>query len=194
MKFNINKKSKKLDGFIKVESLNITHDKFDGGQLTVIRDIIKGNDASHVLIFDPKNKQILMISQFRTGLIDTDNAWSLEAVAGLIDAGETPLQAAIRETREETGLIIPKENFTFVNSAHPSFGDCNKKSHIFIAETDLSILDTSVNHGEATESEDIQLILLSFDDLLYKFKNRELLQIQDIISVQYLILEHIIKL
>lgn len=46
--------------------------------------------------------QIVMIRQFRYPL----NDYMYEIPAGLVDAGETPAQSAIREMKEETGLTL----------------------------------------------------------------------------------------
>lgn len=46
--------------------------------------------------------QLVMIRQFRYPL----NDYIYELPAGLIDAGETPAQSAIREMKEETGLTL----------------------------------------------------------------------------------------
>lgn len=46
--------------------------------------------------------QIVMIRQFRYPL----NDYMYEIPAGLVDAGETPAQSAIREMKEETGLSL----------------------------------------------------------------------------------------
>lgn len=46
--------------------------------------------------------RIVLIRQYRYPV----NAWIYELPAGLIDRGETPRQAAVRELREETGLTF----------------------------------------------------------------------------------------
>src|ERR1041384_4394381 len=45
------------------------------------------------------DRQLVMVEQFRHG----SNAVELEIPGGLIDAGESPVESAIRELREETG-------------------------------------------------------------------------------------------
>lgn len=51
-------------------------------------------------VWEENPEKIVLIKQYRYPIGDT----MYELPAGLIDAGETPLQAAIREMEEETGL------------------------------------------------------------------------------------------
>ena len=46
-------------------------------------------------------ERVLLVKQFRPPA----NCYTIELPAGLIDAGETPGQAAVRELKEETGYI-----------------------------------------------------------------------------------------
>ncbi len=46
-------------------------------------------------------RKLLLIRQFRPPL----NAYSIEFPAGLVDSGESPAEAALRELAEETGLL-----------------------------------------------------------------------------------------
>ncbi len=59
--------------------------------------------------------------------------WALPG--GNIDEGETPLDAAVRELEEETGLMIPGKYFTYVGSFDKEFRDPRNKncvSHAFV--------------------------------------------------------------
>ncbi len=60
-----------------------------------------GADAVCIVARTPRDT-LLMIREFRYAL----NSWCIAFPAGLIDAGETPLQAARRELAEETGYSI----------------------------------------------------------------------------------------
>jgi 8-oxo-dGTP pyrophosphatase MutT (NUDIX family) len=60
--------------------------------------VIHAPDWVNVLALTPDGRLVL-VRQFRYGI----NAFSLEIPGGVIEAGEAPLEAGLRELREETG-------------------------------------------------------------------------------------------
>lgn len=58
--------------------------------------------------------------------------WSYEFVAGIIDEGEKPEEAAVRETLEETGYIA--EKVVSLGEFYPSFGATNELIYLFYAQ------------------------------------------------------------
>lgn len=63
------------------------------------------NEVGIVLfVFNPDHSKILLGKEFRLGV----NQYVYNNIAGLIDPGETPEQAASRELFEETGLRLTK--------------------------------------------------------------------------------------
>ena len=70
-------------------------------------------DKSHAVcfvLFNETREKVILVKQFRPGPKD----YTLEVVAGLIDAGENPRTAAFRELREETGYTT--ENLFFFSA------------------------------------------------------------------------------
>lgn len=55
--------------------------------------------------------------------------WGLPA--GKVDAGETFSQAMSRETREETGLVIPEDDLTFFRTVYVRHADRDLAYHMF---------------------------------------------------------------
>ena len=106
-----NNKNTVYRGFFSVEERSLSYRKFNKEQSAVVtRSALISSDAVIVLPYDPINDRVLLIEQFRMGpYVKGDEApWVLEPIAGLIDAGETPESAGIREAREEAHLKIEK--------------------------------------------------------------------------------------
>lgn len=59
-------------------------------------------DAVIVVAYHEETKELVLIRQFRVPL----NDYIYELPAGLIDSDEKPIEAAIREMKEETGLTL----------------------------------------------------------------------------------------
>lgn len=91
-------------GFFKLDAYHLEHECFDGGSMTIRREHLERGDAIAMLLYDPQADEVLLIEQFRIGpAVRGDNAWLVEIVAGMIDPGEKPEEAARREAIEEAG-------------------------------------------------------------------------------------------
>ncbi len=90
--------------FFGVEEADLRFRRFDGSlSPQVTRAAFISGDAVTVLPYDPVRDCVMLVEQFRFGPYargDT-NPWSLEPIAGRIDAGESPQTAARREAQEE---------------------------------------------------------------------------------------------
>lgn len=75
---------------------------------------------------------------------------------GVVDADETPIQAASREVGEELGLNIPPEQLTF---SHVLVADkYHLKAYHFVFETQLTAEDVAKIKLQAEELESYQLL------------------------------------
>ena len=144
------------NGFFSVEEHDISFKKFDGFESKVVtRCALVSSDAVIVLPYDPKNDRVLLVEQFRTGpYVKGDaNPWVLEPIAGLIDVGETPEEAGLRETKEEACLDL--ERMELVARSYPSPGISTEFFHQYIGIVSLPE-STDVIAGRKTENEDIR--------------------------------------
>jgi ADP-ribose pyrophosphatase len=149
--------------FFAVEESDLSFERFDGAPSPVVtRAAFVSGDAVTVLPYDPARDRVLLVEQFRTGPLARGdrNPWQLEAIAGRIDAGETPEQAARREAVEEAGLSLGA--LLSVGSYYPSPGAKTEFIYSYVALTDLPD-DAAGVFGVASEAEDIRGHLVGFD-------------------------------
>jgi hypothetical protein len=65
-------------------------------------DVVRRGTAVAILLYDPERDSVVLIQQFRlAALLAGCSPWQVEPVGGMVDSGETPTEAAIRETGEE---------------------------------------------------------------------------------------------
>ncbi|MBL4572736.1 MAG: NUDIX domain-containing protein, partial [Gammaproteobacteria bacterium] len=98
------------DGFLRIERLQLRHRLFSGAWSEVFtRELLLKDPAVGVLLFDPDQDALLLVRQFRVGMLsDPDGqgdevlGWPLEIVAGMVDSGEQFEEVALRESKEES--------------------------------------------------------------------------------------------
>jgi len=152
--------------FFAVEDWRLAWRQFDGSMgRPQDRAVFIMADAVTVLPYDPRRDRVLLIEQFRTGPLARGDsaAWQLEAVAGRIDPGETPEEAARREALEEAGLTLT--DLIPVAGYYPSPGAITEYLYSYVALVDLPD-DAAGIFGEESEAEDIRGHLIPFDRMM----------------------------
>jgi nudix-type nucleoside diphosphatase (YffH/AdpP family) len=148
-------------GFFKLAAMTMAHARFDGGREEGLRrEVLVGVDAALLLPYDPVRDRVLLIEQFRTGPArrGDSNPWTLEPVAGIVDADEEPEEAARREAVEEAGIAIRGVERMF--SFYPSPG--SNTDHFYCYLGLCSLPDGHATHGGlASEAEDIRVHVMS---------------------------------
>ena len=152
------------NGFFALDVLELRHERFDGSMTPVLdRELFVTRHAVSILPYDPHLDRILLVEQFRTGLVDEPgDPWTLEAPAGMLKPAEDPLEAARRELVEETGLV--PRHVEKVLQFWPTPGAVSELQTMFVADVDLS--DVGGIRGLAHENEDILTHVMSFTDAL----------------------------
>lgn len=153
-------------GFFALDLWHLRHRRFDGAMSpSLVREVFVGGDAVTVLPYDPVRDRVLLIEQVRMGPLGRGDPlpWQLEAIAGRIDPGETPEEAARREAVEEAGLHLGA--LEKVAEYYPTPGAVTEYLYSFLALCDLPDGVASV-FGAAEEAEDIKGHLVSFDRLV----------------------------
>ena len=152
--------------FFAVEEQTLRYRRFDGALGgPVLRAGFVSGDAVTVMPYDPLRDRVMLVEQFRFGphVRGDANPWQLEVIAGRIDAGETPEEAARREAAEEAGLTL--DRLLPIAGYYPSPGAMTEYLYSYLALVDLPDSAAGV-FGLASEAEDIRTHLVSFDDLM----------------------------
>lgn len=124
----------------------------DPSGFEIKRSIVKHPGSAVMMAVDGRNR-ILLVKQFR--LPAEAELWELPA--GRIDPGESALQAAKRELREETGYSARK--WTKLASFWASPGYVAEKMNIFLAE------DLAEGEQEPMDDERIEIRWFAKKDL-----------------------------
>lgn len=167
MDFKIITEKLKYDSFLKIKEGTI--EMIDTGKRHN-RERVDRTDASVVLIRNVDQNTIVLVEQFRypTG------KKILEAMAGKVDKGESPLDAAIRETREECGYRVKPENIKHLHSSFSTPGYSSEKFHLFYAEVTDSDKLKNEGGGLDDENEYINVVELPVGVFKEKVDNLEL--------------------
>lgn len=110
-----------------------------------------------VMVLPIENEQLLMIREYAVG----SERYELTFVKGLIDAGETPEQAANRELQEEIGYATRK--LTPLRVLYTSPGHMFSPMHIFIAQ---QLYPSRLQGDEPEPLEIVPVPLAQLDDLV----------------------------
>ena len=150
-------------GFFRLQDFDVHHARFDGHRSPILhREVFIAVDAAFLLPYDPFRDKVALIEQVRMGpLMRHDhNPWMLEPVAGIVDARESPEQAARRETFEEAGLTL--DRLEPISAFYASPGSSTDYFYCYAGLCDLPQTEAYFG-GLAAESEDIRVHPLSFD-------------------------------
>ncbi|MEQ9261204.1 MAG: NUDIX domain-containing protein [Roseovarius sp.] len=154
------------EGFYLTRAYTLRQPAFGGGaSVPLQREVFVAADAAIVLPYDPARDRLLLVEQFRMGPFGRGDPrpFVLEPVAGRVDAGETPEEAARREAREEAGLEL--QRLEHVSSHYCSPGCSTEFYHCFLGLADLP--ETGQGRGGLeTENEDIRTHVIGFEQAM----------------------------
>ena len=120
----------------------------DGGTARIRRQLIRHAPCVVMLVHDVPGDRYLIEREYRVG----SNRFAYGLPAGLMDAGENPEQAALRELSEETGTVpdnLSAIRFDHVGAYYSSEGMTDELAHIMVIHLDR--WHTEDRHFDADE-------------------------------------------
>jgi ADP-ribose pyrophosphatase len=172
-------------GFRTFAHYQVTLRRHDGSVASLARDILHVGKVVGVLAVDPSRNVVVLIRQFRLAAhLAVGLGEQIEIVAGHVERGEAPHQAAQRECIEEIG-VEPR-------SLHPLFdflpapGINDEYTTMFLAIVDSS--QVPERGGVAHESEDTQPLCVDIDAALASLASGQLHNGYLILALQWLAL------
>ena len=168
------------EGFLRVYEYEFDVEKHGGGIARISRELMERGNAVAVLGHDPNRNEVVLGNEFRPGVMVTgDYPYRDNLIAGAIDKNETALQAAVREMREETGLVL--SNPVVVHSgAYVSSGGTSEKISIVYGTVDTA--QAGAVHGNESEDEDILGIVLPAKVFIERVRSGEINDLKTLVA------------
>jgi nudix-type nucleoside diphosphatase (YffH/AdpP family) len=184
-KVSIERKRYILDDFFKIEEAYVQFEQFNGEMSPVVRQLTleRGNSVA-VLVFNRSTEKLILISQFRYPTYRNNHGWTIETIAGMVDPGETPEEAARRELQEETGLNI--DSFEQITAFYHYPGGISEQIYLYYSEVSGEQAKYNKTGGLLAVGEDIKVIELTLAEALSKIKSGEIVDAKTIIGIYWL--------
>lgn len=147
-------------GYRPYHRYHVTLKGAEGEAVEQTRDILLAGKVVAVLPVDLARDEIVLIRQFRLPAhLATGHGDMIEIVAGRVDLGEAPLDAARRECFEEIGAAPGKlvELFSYLTTP----GITDEEVTVFLGSIDASLVPRRV--ANPTEGEQIETLRVSID-------------------------------
>ena len=175
--------------FYALEERELSYPSFEGGYgPEVNRAALMGTDAAIVLPYDPASDRVMLLEQFRPApyFRGDPRPWCLEPVAGRVDGGERPEEAALREGEEEAGLSF--DRLEFVSRNYPSPGSTTEFFHVYVGLCRLPERMDGTG-GLDEEAEDIRRHVMPFAEAMELAEAAEL-NVGPLLLVLYWLARH----
>ncbi len=177
-----------------LNSARLRFQRFDGKLSDpIVRINFERGDSASILLVDEENDSVFLVKQFRFPVyaaiskkseFQPEDAWLLETVAGMVDAGYSEVQVAKKELLEEAGFSLD-DNPEYIASVFASPGGSSEMIHIYLGRVSRSNR-VAAGGGVAAEGEDIQVLELPFDRALEMVASGEICDAKTVIALQNL--------
>ena len=176
-------------GFLEVDQYEVSHELFGGGWSKVLeREVMHRKEIAALLPFAPERQEVVLIEQFRVGAWagDWPHPWLLECIAGVMEAGESAGEVAVREAEEEAGCQVLE--LELIGRFFTTPGGSSELVNLFCGRIDATGLGGI--HGLADEGENIKASVWSLPDVLALVEDGRVCNAKTLVALQWLALNH----
>ena len=173
-----------FDGFFRMERYRLRHRLFRGGMRPVIeRELFERGHAAALLPYDALRDTVVLLEQFRIGaLYMPSGPWLVEAVAGIIEPGESAEDVVRRESQEEAGCTVTDMEPICRYLVSP--GGTSETLSLFCGRVDSR--GVGGIHGLESENEDIRVSVTPLKQALAWLDDGTINSAGPIIALQWL--------
>ncbi len=143
-------------------------------------------DAAAILLLNTDSNKIILTRQFRYAVSSKSKEPILEIIAGIIDEGEEPVDAAIRETEEETGYKIKKGNISHLITCFASPGYSTERLFVYFA-TAGNEDKIAQGGGLQSENEHIELVEIDLKEFTSLVRNGKIEDAKTYLAALYIL-------
>ena len=174
-------------GWSTLKEYIISYTRSDGEVEDHIREIYNSGDGAAVLLYNPEEKKILLIRQFRLPVLLNGHAsgFILECCAGMLD-NLNPKEAIIKEIAEETGYVIREVSKIYEAFATP--GAHMEKIHFYTAAYSKN-QKIHQGGGDSSEQEDIEIVEYEYKEISKLLQSGLIVDSKTIILLQWALQE-----
>lgn len=184
LRVTVNRVTPLYAGFFDVNRYEIEVERHDGGVQTLVRDVMERGDSVAVLGYDASRDEVVLVNEFRPGiLVAGDYPFTDNLAAGVIAKGESPLDAAVREIKEETGLEL-RDPRVIHPGAYVSSGGTSERIVIVFGSVDTG--GAGGVHGNPDEQEDILTVVLPADEFIDRARRGDITDLKTLVAAYWL--------
>ena len=179
-------KSTVFQGFFRIERWQLRHKCFAGGWSEVMtRELFERGQAVVVLPYNAQTDELVLVEQFRIGAVGSGmSPWLLEAIAGMIEPGQSAELTARREAEEEAGIQLT-ELWPMLHY-YSSPGGSTERIQLELGRLTAAV--TPGVFGLADEHEDIKVHLLPRTTAMQLLAEGKIDNAATVIALQWLAL------
>lgn len=171
-------------GFLRVNHYRFEVERHAGGTRELTWELMERGNAVGVLGYDPQRDEVVLVNEFRPGALAAgDYPFTNNVVAGAIGEGESAIDAARREMKEEANVDLT-DAWLIHPGAYVSSGGTSEKIIIV-----LGIMDSTRAggiHGNPDEQEDIRVVVLPAVEFIDRVRRAQITDLKTLVAGYWL--------